>query len=231
MEIKALNKIFTTQLNKINNKINLTSKDTVSFTGNKLDKFSSGKEAYEHYKKIAISVNESLEDDDEITAFELLGYDIDSDVETEKITINGDYKPYFEYKLKNDDSGEVHVIPYKEVKIDEQKLLANVEKITGKKLVTPSFNPPEDFKIDDSQVYPPSVEKKLQKLIEKRTEKAKLSLADNDSQQALETLGFKTKKDKDGKITIEDGFSNVLLTRKGSNLALNDYGIDENELL
>lgn len=231
MEIRALNKIFTAQLNKVNNKHNLESKDTVSFSGTKLKQFDSGRDAYNYYKKVADVVNESLDDDDEITAFETLGYDIDSDFETEKITINGDYKPFFEYRLKTGNTDEIYCISYKDIKVNEEKLLANVEKITGKKLVAPNFEPPFDYKIDNTQIYQPNVEKKLLKLIKQRVEIAKLALADNNSQQALESLGFKTKKDENGKITIEDGYSHILLSRKSASLTLKDYDIDEQELL
>ena len=103
-----------------------------------------------------------------------MGYDVDSDFETDKITINGDFKPYFKIYVK----GQLQEpISYEDVGISQDDLLRNVEQITGEKHLSPSFVPDDDFKINPSTVYPEKLGKKLEKIVAKRMEEAKKRLA------------------------------------------------------
>ena len=152
---------------RLNNQPN---KDSVSFSGILKDSFQTKKDAVEYYKNIANSVNESLQEEDDVTAFETLGYDVDSDFETDKITINGDFRPYFKIYVK----GQLQEpISYEDVGINQDDLLRNVEQITGEKHLSPSFVPDDDFKINPSKVYPEKLGKKLEKIVAKRMEEAK----------------------------------------------------------
>ncbi len=91
--------------------------------------FDTEKKAYNYFKKIGKEVITSLEEDDDLTAFETLGYDVDSDFETNEITINGDYKSYFEatFGKKRDEL----YFSYSDAGINEERLFKNVKRITG----------------------------------------------------------------------------------------------------
>lgn len=204
--------------------------DTVNFTGRHKDIFASKKEALEYYKNIAQKVNSSLDDEDELTAFETLGYDVDSDFDTDEITINGDYKPYF--GILTGSSYSQSSISYEEAGIDEERLLQNVKKIKGKRYVSPSFVPNEDYKIDRTVEYPDKVAKRLDKILQQRAQKVNDAIGEKDYKKAFDILGFETTQDENGNITIEGSYSAALLHSDTAGIkTLNDYGIDESLLL
>ena len=210
---------------KLNNQPN---KDSVSFSGKLKDSFQTKKDAIEYYKNVANSVNQSLQEEDDITAFETLGYNVDSDFETDKITINGDFKPYFNIYVK----GQMQEpISYEDVGISQEELLRNVEQIIGEKYLSPSFIPNDDFKIDSSKVYPEKLGKRLEKIVVKRIEEAKKALDEGDDEKALNILGFETETNEDGKITIKGDYDSALLKYRSKTITLNNYNIDENTLL
>lgn len=212
---------------KLNNPLQ---KDTLSFTGTLKNSFGTKAQALEYYKRIGHSVMESLEEDDDITAFETLGYDVDSDFETDEITINGDYKPYFNILVGNSYSS--NFVTYQDAGIDEEKLLQNVKEIKGKKLLSPLYEPEKDFVIDSSIKYPEKLAKKLDKLLSERTESAKEALEAEDYKTAFDILGYQTTTDDEGNITIQGDYSACLLKSEASpDKTLFDYGIDEKKLL
>ncbi len=205
------------------------SKDTVSFTSKLKSSFESKAAAVEYYKNIANAVNTSLDEEDELTAFETLGYDVEADFDTDEITINGDYTPYFE--IFTGSSRCKHLVTYEEAGIDQKRLLQNVKEITGKKLVSPHFVPGDDFEIDKTIIYPTKVEERLIELLEKRCDKARAALAGQDSFTALKTLGYNVSEDENGKITIDGDYSAILMLEGAGRRSILDYDIDENELL
>lgn len=210
---------------RLNNQPN---NDSVSFSGKLKDSFQTKKDAVEYYKNIANSVNESLQEEDDVTAFETLGYNVDSDFETDKITINGDFKPYFKIYVK----GQLQEpISYEDVGISQDDLLRNVEQITGEKHLSPSFVPDDDFKINPSTVYPEKLGKKLEKIVAKRMEEAKKALDEGDDKKALGILGYETETNEDGKITIKGDYDSTLLKYGNKTISINDYEVDENSLL
>lgn len=224
----------------INNNFNLKSQkinpnyamlaDTVSFSGKNKTHFASKAEGVKYYQNIADEVNKSLEDDDELTAFELLGYDVEADFDTDKIIIKGDYKPYFE--ISSGKTSRMANISYEKVGIDQEKLLKNVEKIEGNRLFSDDFVPDDSFVIDSEVVYPPKVTQKLEPILEQRTEKAKAALQQGDNKTALEILGYNSTVDKKGNLRLTNGYSHKLLQpERHSYKTLKDYDIDENELL
>ena len=204
------------------------SKDTISFSGRVKNSFTTRKEALEYYKKIGESVNASLKEDDDLTAFETLGYDIDLDFDTEKITIKGDFKPYFTPFIKGQMGAS---ISYEDVGISQDELLKNVETITGKKHLSPSFVPDENFQINTSEAYPEKLGEKLEKIVEQRAEKAKKALGEGEDEKALNILGFETETNEDGTITIKGDYDSRLLSLKNKVFNLSSYKIDENTLL
>ena len=202
-------------------------RDTISFSRKLNQNFKTEEMALKYYMTIAKKINASLNKDDDLTAFYTLGYDVSSDFETDKITINGDYKPYFEFKINR----RLKTIPYKSLGIDEKKLLKNVEKINGKIFPYLEYQPDFDFKIDNSEIYPDEIAAKFLELLQDRAKKINEALDHNEDQKALEILGFETQKDKNGKITILSNYSAGLLKTKDSTITISDLGISENQLL
>ena len=203
--------------------------DTVSFTSKFQYSFESKAEALEYYKEIGRQVNLSLAENDDLTAFESLGYDVESDFETDEITINGDYKPYFE--IATGPSNIQDTVTYKEAGIKEKKLLQNVRKITGRRFVTSSFIPDDNFTIDKTIIYPKKVERKLAQILLKRCDTAKAALAQQDNKTALESLGYDVSEDENGGLTINGDYSAVLMRDIKNFKTIADYDIDESELL
>lgn len=204
-------------------------KDMIAFSGTLRHGFSGKKEAFEYYKSIAEKVNQSLADEDELTAFELLGYNVESDFDTDKITINGDFKPYFKAVAPCARTG--FYVSYEEVGIDEEKLLANVEKITGTRYPSLTFTPAEDFIVDKNVQYVGPSAANVDALLSKRANVVKQAINDEDYEKALGILGFQSVSDEEGNITIKGNYSAQLLDCESGIKTLKDYGIDENALL
>lgn len=206
------------------------SKDTVSFSARRLKEvFQSKQEAMDYYKNLGEQVTQSLKDEDELTAFELLGYKVDSDFETDKITINGNYKPFFTVITPHFKTGIY--ITYEDVGIDEEKLLQNVETVTGYRFVSPSFKPDKDYVIDRELKYFGDSAKNIDSLLQQRADEAKHSIEQGDYQKALNILGYKTEADAEGNITIKGNYSSKLLSTDKGTITLGNYGISENALL
>ena len=233
MKINALNILNLNYKTKINlknpchttNPFKALNKDTVSFSG-KLRRFQNENNAIEYFSKIAKKVNGSLNQDDDLTAFETLGYDVDSDFDTDEITINGDYKPYFEFTYKK----QLKTIPYADLGINEEKLLKNVRKITGKTYPCSEFEPDSDFKINILIIYPEKTRIKLLEILKEKAKKVNEALKNNQDEEAFKILGYETQKNEDGKITILGDYNTELLKTPHHIITMRDVGVNENEL-
>ncbi|MBR6298568.1 MAG: hypothetical protein IKR34_04925 [Candidatus Gastranaerophilales bacterium] len=222
-----INRNLTNKFNLFSNlKLNQLNADTVSFTSNK-----NKSEDEEYYREIAKKVNQSLKEGDDLTAFETLGYDIDLDWVSEKITIKGNYIPFFIYNSKNG----ITVKPYAEFGIDENKLLQDVEAVEGMRVYYPLESEENDrIKINsNSRSCKENEFDILKALLQARAPRVEEALNEGDSETALNLLGFETSSNKAGEITIEGDYSDTLLTKDfaGESVSLRDIGIDENKLL
>ena len=200
-------------------------KDTVEIKKS-INYFETKEKAIEHYREIGKQVNESLEEDDELSAFELLGYDISTDFDTDEITINGDYIGHF--PIYTGKPLQLHKISYKEVGIDEQKLMQNVVDIQGNISDYSDFEINDNFVIDRKKEYSLKMFEKLDKLMKKRADEIKKAIIEQDYEKAFSLLGYKTTTDENGNITIEGDYTDTVI--KG-HTRLKDYDINENELL
>ncbi len=210
--------------------------DTLSLNSTKKI-FKTRLEAILHIKPVAEKVQAALDEDDELTAFELLGYDVDSDFETEEITINGDFRPYYELYIGIPNTRKTKLY-YKNIGIDEQKLMDKVVKITGKQEFSPNFKLNKNFVIDSKKIYPEKTHKQLSDLMKQRAESVNKALDKEDYTGAFKILGHEVSTDNEGKITVEDDFYSVLykyntgfLSYITDNASFEDYNIDLNRLL
>lgn len=170
------------------------------------------------YTVKAQQVNELLEHGDDITAFEILGYDIDSDFETDKITINGDYVPYF---LKdNDNPNENSIVSYDLLGINQEKLLKNVVKIDGEAFLPENLNNEKTIETNNS-----AKNLKTNPIFQKAV-KAK------DTYTILEMCGFDVEESKDGRIIINGDFnSDFLQNEKYGYTSFEELGVNSQDLI
>lgn len=200
---------------------NQLNQDTVEIQNKPKTSFQTKDGAYEYYRKIGEKVNAFLDDEDELSAFEILGYDVDSDFKTDKLTINGDFKPYFITYVKGVRRSD---IPYRFVGIDENRLLENVAKIKGKAVFYKDNTNVSAIKTKSTQyIEPPKgpnySERKFIKYHAdclKQVKDIQESYNNNDTTAVLKQMGFISNEDNEGNIEINGDF--------GFSFVLNIYG-------
>lgn len=213
--------------------------DTVCFSKRIRNNFPTKEKAFEYYKNIANKANEALDNNDEITAFETLGYDVTSDFETDEITINNDYKPYFDVFIKG---LKMPNISYKTLGIDQKRLLQNVVKIKGQAEFFKDDMPDHQIETQHTKYLDPPkgasyIERKYIKYYSfyiEQIKKIKLAAEKLNIAEALKLMGYDFKTDIDGNININGDFGFCFsLVVNGIKTLFNfdEIGIDKSAIL
>ena len=186
------------------------------------------------YTLKAQAVNEALKNEDDLTAFHILGYDVTSDFETDEITVNGNYIPYFSINKEHVD--ENSIVTYESLGINQNELLKNVVKITGTALFNNNFTPDHYIEIQQEElsdvIEPISINTDNSTEILKSNLQFQEAVKNNDTFTILQMCGYDVEKDKDGLI-IFNGDLNFCQHEndKFDYISFKELGLDEQNII